>query len=100
MEFPPPVPTPRSATADRLLAVEERLARIEARHAANAALIGEIHREVVGSGDKGSTVRERLSALETSNDWRHRAMYSVFPSLLVGLLAHLGLPVPVPGSQP
>ena len=64
----------------------ERLAALE-------TLVSEIHQATVGDGSKGSSLRERVTALETSNDWRHRAVYSIVPSLLVSLAAHLGVPV-------
>lgn len=67
----------------------ERLSAMEAK-------LDEIHLAVVGNGSRHSSMRERVAALESSNGWRHRAIYSVFPSLVVALLTHLGVHVPSP----
>lgn len=72
----------------------ERLAALEARMASNTTLLAEVHAAVIGDGSKQSSLRERLSAVEAQNDWRHRTVYSVFPSILVAVLAHLGIHVP------
>jgi hypothetical protein len=70
----------------------ERLAALE-------TMVAEIHGAVVGNGSKGSTVRERLSSLETQTDWRHRTVYSIVPSLLVAALSHLGIHLPIGGPS-
>ncbi len=72
-------------TAERLAALEQ--------------MTTEIHMAVVGDGSRQSSLRERIAALESSNDWRHRAIYSVFPSLFVSLLAHFGIPAHGIGGQ-
>lgn len=71
-------------TADRLLSLEQRIEH-------NTALIAEIHTAVVGDGSRQSSLRERVSVLEVSNDFRHRAVYSILPSIVMALLAQLGL---------
>jgi hypothetical protein len=75
-----------ATTIDRLSALEQQVT-------ANSVLLTEIHAAVIGNGAKGSSLRERVAALETSNDFRHKAVYAVFPSLLVSVLSHLGWPV-------
>lgn len=76
----------------------ERLAALELRVAENSALLQDIHLAVVGNGSKGSSLRERVSSLESSNNWQHRALYSVFPAMFTALLAQLGLHVSHPGG--
>lgn len=69
----------------------ERLASLE-------RLTAEIHLAVVGDGSAGSSLRERVSALETSNGWRQRALYSVLPSIATAALAQFGLHLPHTGA--
>ena len=76
----------------------QRLVQLEREIARNSALIAEIHTAVVGDGSKGSSLRERTASLEAGNDWRHKALYSVFPSVVTALLAQLGFHLPHSGG--
>jgi len=78
-------------TADRLLAVERQLAN-------NTVLLQEMHVALCGDGSKQSSLRERVAMLETSNDFRHRAVYSILPAIVTALLAQLGLHIHPGGS--
>jgi hypothetical protein len=84
--------TSRSTTADRLLAIEERLAQIEATQASSTAVLAEIHVAVVGDGSAGSSLRERVATLETAHlhesSWKYRGVTTAATALVSAAFAY------------
>lgn len=64
--------------------------------AAIRATLDEVRLAVIGDGSKDSSLRERVSALESGNDWKHRLVATAIPTVLGAVLAHLGVHVPAP----
>jgi hypothetical protein len=64
----------------------DRLARLE-------AMVSEIHVAVIGDGSAGSSLRERVQALETSHQretgWRYRTVNSAAVAVVASALSWL-----------
>lgn len=81
----------------------DRLSALELRVAANSTLLQEIHTAVVSDGSPGSSLRERVTALETgahahasSHRWSTARSIAVAAATALGTAISIKLTIPTP----